>query len=112
MWELGDKAEKEGISLFTYPIAGYFDTLLGSMLYASGGPDFFNSAMSYEEGIWESEEATTVFETIEKLADYTHPNTVANANTNDFTKNQQLDLDNKAFIMPNGSRVVAKRADA
>src|SRR5690625_4189183 len=112
MWELGDKAEKEGISLFTYPIAGYFDTLLGSMLYASGGPDFFNSAMTYEEGIWESEEATTVFETVEKLADYTHPNTVANANPNDFTKNQQLVLDNEALFMPNGSWVVDEMAEA
>src|SRR5699024_265620 len=82
MFELGDKAEKEGISLFTYPIAGYFDTLVGSMLYASGGPDFFNSAMTYEEGIWESDEATRVFETVEKLSDYLHPNTVANANPN------------------------------
>lgn len=112
MWELGDKAEKEGISLFTYPVAGYFDTLVGSMLYASGGPDFFNSAMTYEEGIWESDEATNVFETVEKLADYTHPNTVANANPNDFTKNQQLVLDNEALFMPNGSWVVDEMAEA
>src|SRR5690625_4876811 len=112
MWELGDQAEKEGISLFTYPIAGYFDTLLGSMLYASGGPDFFNSAMTYEDGIWESDEATTVFETVEKLADYTHPNTVANANPNDFTKNQQLVLDNEALFMPNGSWVIDEMAEA
>jgi len=112
MWELGDQAEKEGISLFTYPVAGYFDTLLGSMLYASGGPDFFNSAMTYEEGIWESEETANAFETVEKLADYTHPNTVANANPNDFTKNQQLVLDNEALFMPNGSWVVDEMAEA
>jgi len=112
MFELGDKAEKEGISLFTYPIAGYFDTLVGSMLYASGGPDFFNSAMTYEEGIWESDEATRVFETVEKLSDYLHPNTVANANPNDFTKNQQLILDNEALFMPNGSWVIEEMAEA
>src|SRR5699024_4345638 len=58
MFELGEKAEEEGIALFTYPVAGYFDTMIGSMLYASGGPDFFESAMTYEDGIWESEEAT------------------------------------------------------
>ncbi|MYL60776.1 carbohydrate ABC transporter substrate-binding protein, partial [Virgibacillus halodenitrificans] len=88
MWELGDKAKEEGISLFTYPIAGYFDTLLGSMLYASGGPDFYNSAMTYEDNIWETKEAERVLKTVEKLGEYTHPNTVANANPNDFTKNQ------------------------
>lgn len=112
MFELGDKTEKEDISLFTYPIAGYFDTLIGSMLFASGGADFFDSAMTYEEGIWESDEATTTFETIEKLADYTHPNTVSNANPNDFTKNQQLVLDNEAVFMPNGSWVVEEMEEA
>src|SRR5699024_4417470 len=54
MWELGDNAAEEGISLFTYPDSGYFDTMIGSMLYASGGPDFFHAAMTYEEGIWKS----------------------------------------------------------
>lgn len=112
MFELGDETEKEDISLFTYPIAGYFDTLIGSMLFASGGADFFDSAMTYEEGIWESDEATTTFETIEKLADYTHPNTVSNANPNDFTKNQQLVLDNEAVFMPNGSWVVEEMEEA
>lgn len=112
MFELGDKAEEKGISLFTYPIAGYFDTLVGSMLYASGGPDFFNSAMTYEEDIWESEDATRVFETVEKLSDYLHPNTVANANPNDFTKNQQLILDNEALFMPNGSWVIDEMSEA
>lgn len=112
MFELGEQAEKEGISLFTYSIAGYFDTLFGSMLYASGGPDFYNDAMTYEEGVWESDEATQVFETVAKLKDYTHPNTVANANPNDFTKNQQLVLDNEALFMPSGSWVVDEMKEA
>ncbi|MCJ0930046.1 carbohydrate ABC transporter substrate-binding protein [Virgibacillus halodenitrificans] len=112
MWELGDKAKEEGISLFTYPIAGYFDTLLGSMLYASGGPDFYNSAMTYEDNIWETKEAERVLKTVEKLGEYTHPNTVANANPNDFTKNQQLVLENKALFMPNGSWVVDEMKEA
>lgn len=110
--KLGDKSQEKDISLFTYPVAGYFDTLLGSMLYASGGPDFFDSAMTYEEGIWKTDEATTVFETIEQLSDYTHPNTVSNANPNDFTKNQQLVLDNEALFMPNGSWVIDEMAEA
>lgn len=112
MFELGDKAKEEGISLFTYPVAGYFDTTIGAMLYASGGPEFFEKVMTYEEGIWDTEEATRVLETIGKLADYVHPNTVANANPNDFTKNQQLILDNQAIFMPNGSWVVEEMKEA
>lgn len=112
MWELGDKAEEEGLALFTYPVAGYLDSLVRSMLYASGGPDFFNEAMTYEEDIWNSEEATRVLETIEKLAEYTHPNTVANANPNDFIKNQQLILDNEALFMPNGTWIVEEMGEA
>lgn len=112
MFELGETAEAEGISLFTYPTAGYFDTFIGSMLYASGGTDFFNSAMSYEEDIWETEEAEEVFTTVEKLGTYTHPNTVANANPNDFTQNQQLVLDGNAIFMPNGTWVVGEMEEA
>ncbi|MBU8565842.1 carbohydrate ABC transporter substrate-binding protein [Virgibacillus pantothenticus] len=112
MWELGDKAKEEGIALFTYPTSNYFDTLIGSMLYAAGGTDFYSSAMTYEDGIWESKEATQVLETVEKLAEYVHPNTVANANPNDFTKNQQLVLDNKALFMPNGNWVVDEMKEA
>lgn len=112
MWELGDLAAKEGISLFTYPTAGYFDTFIGSMLYASGGTEFYNSAMTFEDGIWETDEAKQVLETVGKLADYTHPNTVSNANPNDFTKNQQLVLDNKALFIPNGTWVVGEMAEA
>ncbi|QKY70357.1 carbohydrate ABC transporter substrate-binding protein [Lentibacillus sp. CBA3610] len=112
MWELGDQATEQDMSLFTYPIAGYFDTFIGSMLYASGGADFFNSAMTYEEGVWETEEAERVLQTVEQLAEYTHPNTVANANPNDFTKNQQLILDNEALFMPNGAWVVEEMAEA
>lgn len=112
MWELGEKAKEEGIYLFTYPVAGYFDTFIGALLYTSGGPDLFNAAMTYEEGVWYTEEATRVLEIVEKLGEYTHPNTVANANPNDFTKNQQLVLDNEAVFMPNGNWVVGEMAEA
>lgn len=112
MWDLGEKADAEGIALFTYPVAGYFDSLMRSMLYAAGGPDFFNDVMTYEEGIWNTEEAELVLETVEKLAEYTHENTVANANPNDFIKNQQLILDNEALFMPNGTWVVDEMEEA
>lgn len=32
MWELGDKAKAEGISLFTYPTTGYFDAFMFALL--------------------------------------------------------------------------------
>jgi N-acetylglucosamine transport system substrate-binding protein len=112
MWELGDKAKAEGISLFTYPTTGYFDAFFYSLLLEVGGPEFYNKAMKYKDGIWESPEATEVFEIVGKLAKYTEPTTVANANDKDFTKNQQLILDNKALFMPNGTWVVGEMAEA
>lgn len=103
MWELGEKAKAEGIALFTYPTTGYFDAFTFALLSSAGGTEFFNKCMTYEDGIWESPEATRVFETIAKLAEYTEKTTVANANDDNFTKNQQLILDNKAIFCPNGT---------
>lgn len=112
MWALGDKAKAEGISLFTYPTTGYFDAFFYSLLFEVGGPDFYNKAMKFEDGIWETPEATKVFEIVGKLAKYTEKTTVANGNDKDFTKNQQLILDNKALFMPNGTWVVGEMKDA
>lgn len=52
MWALGDTAKAEGISLFTYPHAGYFDAFFYALLNEAGGPEFFDKATHYEEGIW------------------------------------------------------------
>ena len=112
MWELGDKAKAEGISLFTYPHAGYFDAFIYATLESSGGADFYNECMTYKDGIWESPEATAVFETIGKLAQYVEPTTLGNANEESFTKNQQLILDNKAIFCPNGTWLPGEMADA
>ncbi len=112
MWELGDKAMEEGIYLFTYPTTGYFDTFLYALMYSVGGPEFFESATHYEEGIWDTDEAKTCFDIIAKLATYTNPITPAQANDQDFTQNQQLVLDNKALFMPNGTWIVGEMADA
>ena len=112
MWELGDKAAAEGISLFTYPTTGYFDAFTFAMLESSGGADFYNKCMTYEDGIWESAEATAVFETVGKLAQYVEPTTVGNANEEGFTKNQQLILDNKAIFCPNGTWLPGEMEDA
>lgn len=112
MWELGDKAKAEGISLFTYPHAGYFDAFIYALLESSGGADFYNESMTYKDGIWESPDATAVFETIGKLAEYVEPTTLGNANDENFTKNQQLILDNKAIFIPNGTWLPGEMIDA
>ena len=95
---VGDTAAADNIALFTYPTTGYFDAFTYAALASAGGSDFFNKCMTYEDGIWESEDATKVFELVAKLATYTEGTTVANANNDNFTKNQQLILDNKPFL--------------
>ena len=112
MWELGDVALEEGIYLFTYPTAGYFDAFLYALMNVVGGPEFFNAATSYEEGIWDTPEADALFEILDRLADYTNPITPAQANDQDFTMNQQLVLDNQALLMPNGTWIVGEMANA
>ena len=108
MWELGEKAKEEDIALFTYPTAGYFDAFFYALLHETAGAETFQEALKYGEGVWETDGAKKTFEIIEKLASYTEKTTPANANDNDFRKNQQLILDNKALFMPNGSWVVAE----
>ena len=112
MWALGDKALEEDIYLFTYPTTGYFDAFLYALMYSVGGPEFFDAATNYEEGIWETQEAKTCFDIIAKLASYTNPITTAQANDQDYQMNQQLVLDNKAIFMPNGTWIVGEMADA
>lgn len=112
MWALGDKAKKEGIYLFTYPTPGYFDAFTYALLESSGGVDFYNDVMTYKKDIWETPQAKAVLDLIAKLADYTEPTTVANANDDNFTKNQQLILDNKAIFCPNGSWLPGEMKDA
>ena len=46
---LGDQAKADGISLFTFPQAGYFDATMYSMLEQAGGMDFYNAALQYDE---------------------------------------------------------------
>ncbi len=112
MWELGDRAKKEGIYLFTYPTVGYFDSFMYALLAEAGGSDFFDRCMSYDEGVWDTKEAKEVFAIMERLAQYMEPTTVANATSDNFLKNQQLILDNKALFMPNGTWVVEEMKDA
>ncbi len=112
MWALGDKAQEEGIYLFTYPTAGYYDAFMYALIYSIGGSEFFEAATHYEEGVWESENGQTLFAILDKLADYTHPTTPAQANNQDFTKNQLMVMTDDALFMPNGTWIVGEMADA
>ena len=112
MKELAEKAKAEGISLFTYPTTGYLDSFFPALLANAGGVDLFNKAMSYEKGIFTSDGATKAFNALGELVKNVEPSTVANANPQSFTKNQQLLLDNKALFMPNGTWVVGEMKDA
>lgn len=112
MWALGDKAKADGIALFTYPTTGYFDAFFYALMYEAGGPEFFEKATTYSEGVWETPEAKTAFDLVAKLATYTEKTVPANANDDNFTKNQQLILDNKALFCPNGSWLIGEMKDA
>ncbi len=112
MWELGEKAKAEGIALFAYPTAGYFDAFFYALLYEVGGPDFFQKATTYTEGIWDTQEAHKAFDIVDKLASYTEKSVPSNANNDNYLKNQQLILDNKALFMPNGTWVIGEMKDA
>ncbi len=112
MWALGDKAAEKGISLFTYPTAGYYDAFMFALIYSIGGAEFFDDVTNYKEGVWETENAKTLFAILDKLADYTHPSTPAQANNTDFTKNQLMVMNNSALFMPNGTWIVGEMKDA
>ena len=112
MWELGDKAAAEGIALFTYPTAGYYDAFMFALMNAIGGPEFFNAITTYEESAWDTENGKTLLNILDKLADYTHPSTPAQANNQDFTKNQLMVMTNDALFMPNGTWITGEMAGA
>mgnify|MGYP000999135302 FL=1 len=111
MWELGETAKAEGIYLFTYPTAGYYDAFMFALMNAIGGPEFFNAITTYQEGAWDSESGKTLLNILDKLASYTHPSTPAQANNQDFTKNQQMAMNGSALFMPNGTWITSEMAD-
>ena len=111
MWELGETAKAEGIYLFTYPTAGYYDAFMFALMNAIGGPEFFNAITTYQEGAWDSENGKTLLNILDKLASYTHPSTPAQANNQAFTKNQQMAMNGSALFMPNGTWITSEMAD-
>lgn len=112
MWALGDKAKAEGIALFTYPTTGYFDAFFSALLNVTAGPEVYTKLMNYDVDAWQLPEVKEAFDIVAKLATYTEANTVSNANGDNFTKNQQLILDNKAIFCPNGTWLPGEMSDA
>lgn len=115
-WEeffaVGDQAKANGISLFTYPTAGYLDTAIPGSMGLAGGVDFLAEWTKYAEGTMDSEAATKVINNFSRLfTEYLHPDTVAQANGDLFTNNQQLVIDGKALFMPNGDWIVGEMAE-
>lgn len=112
MYALGDKAKAEGIALFTYPTAGYLDSFFFALLADVGGEQFYTDVMTYKQDVWKSAQARQTLDIATRLLSYAAPTTVGYANEQDFTKNQQSILDNKALFMPNGTWIVGEMKDA
>ncbi|MFV0379286.1 MAG: carbohydrate ABC transporter substrate-binding protein [Anaerorhabdus sp.] len=112
MWALGDLAKEEGYALFTYPVAGYFDAFFSALLNQTAGPEVYERLMNYDLEAWKLPEVKEAFDIVGKIATYVEESTVANANGDGFTKNQQLILDNKALFIPNGTWLPGEMAEA
>ena len=82
------------------------------MIPEIGGQEFFNKALQYDEATWASEDMGKMFDVLGNLAANTEKSTTSNGNNDNFQKNQQLILDNKALFMPNGNWVIGEMADA
>ena len=113
---LGELLNKERVSdpstpyLFTYPTAGYLDTMVPASIAASAGEDVVKQAFNYEP-IWEQPAVKKVFQNLGKLKDYILPTTVGNANGTGFKDNQQAVIDGRALFMTNGDWVKGEMAD-
>lgn len=96
--------------LFTYPTAGYLDTMVPASIAASAGEDTVRKAFNYEP-VWEEPAVRAVFENLGKLKDYILPTTVGNANKDGFKNNQQAVIDGRALFMTNGDWVKGEMKD-
>ena len=108
---LGETAKADGVSLFTYPVAGYMDTFMPAMINAVGGPELYNKLMEYDVDAW-ANDATPVFEYAGEILKYLHPNTVSQANNESFTRNQLSVMQNETLFMPNGTWIVEEMSEA
>ncbi|MEU4231604.1 carbohydrate ABC transporter substrate-binding protein [Nonomuraea sp. NPDC026600] len=112
MFALGESVKEQGLSLFTYPTAGYLDAYFFALLADVGGEQFYTDVMTYKQGVWKTPQARQALDITTRLLKYAAPTTVGYANEQDFTKNQQSILDNKTLFIPNGTWVVGEMKDA
>lgn len=112
---LGDQLKAEGESapaLFAYPMAGYFDAFYFALWSNLGGEEYMQKMAAGDVEAWKSETTNQFFDIMGRLAGYVHKDVVGNANPQNFAKNQQLVLDDKALFMPNGTWIVGEMAEA
>ncbi len=111
MWALGDKVKADGISLFCYPTAGYFDSAFWGLANNIGGKDLATKVANYAEGLYDAE-GKQILDILAKIASYTDKTVPANANNDNYLKNQELIMTNKALFMPCGTWVVGEMASS
>ena len=101
----------EGASVLTYPTAGYFDQVFYSLVNSVGGSELFNKLMTYDVDAW-TNDAKPVFEAVGKMVSVLNPNTVSQANSENYQQNQLQVMKNESLIMPNGTWVVGEMESA
>ncbi|MEE8705320.1 MAG: carbohydrate ABC transporter substrate-binding protein [Oscillospiraceae bacterium] len=109
MWTLADQAKAKGISLFAYSKPEDLETFFYGML-ANTDSTLLSNVCSYQEGVWNSDQGKKVLDTFAKLASYTDGAVPANANDENYLKNEQLLLEDKALFMPGESGILDQTA--
>lgn len=105
------EGKQEGAAVYTYPVAGYHDSVIPALINQVGGQDLYTKLMNYDSKAWETE-ATPVFEALGKILKHVNKNTVAQANGESFTQNQLQVMKNESLFMPNGTWVVNEMKEA
>lgn len=109
MWALADQAKAKGISLFAYSKPEDLETFFYGML-ENTDPTLLSNVCSYQEGVWNSDQGKKVLDTFAKLASYTDGTVPANANDENYLKNEQLLLEDKVLFMPGESGILDQTA--
>ena len=52
--------------MFTYPTTGYFDAFFYALMHETMGEPDFSKALTYEDGIWDTEGAKQAFDIVAK----------------------------------------------
>lgn len=111
-YELGKKANEDGISLFTYQgqHPGYLEALVWPTIASSAGEKAVNDIFNFEEGAWKKPEVKTALEYIEKIGKdgYLLNGTVAMCHI----QAQTAHLKGEALFAPNGNWYEGEMKDA